>query len=400
MVSSPVPSPVASGVSGVPSPTSPISPTGGRPGILRRAWVRLAGEADPIERQLAATAKEGATLAHVAHLCAFLMLLLFSLGSLVALAGDSVQAIASGHITLPAIIAAGVSTLLVACMDTGMLYAASMLRLLAARRADKREGRLHRFVLAAVAILEAATYGYMSYRYEMPHDGIAWALIGARALAAPLLSVYLALARPLPVMARDMLALGERIAGEGVLRDLAHIAGDASAPLVEKVALYIASAVIAPEDATRLQALLDVAQRREMMRITPPAIEAAPAPSEAQTDDGTCPPTGPGSPTRRRGVRTPAEIDAPNVVQMPTVPARRRRRGKAARGRVRTASANVSAEAKARTVWRPGMSVQALQDEASISRPTAQKYNAKFTAEDAATAAQSSELRQSDQAAQ
>jgi hypothetical protein len=126
-------------------------------GALARAWVRLFGARDPIKRQLAAVAKEGATLARVAHGCAFFMLLLFSAGSLVALAGDSVQQLASGHVTIPALIAAGVSGLLVACMDCGMLYAASMLRLLASRRAAQGDGRLHRYVLGSVAVLEAAT---------------------------------------------------------------------------------------------------------------------------------------------------------------------------------------------------------------------------------------------------
>src|SRR5260221_5749852 len=124
-------------------------------GVLARAWGRLVGESDPIERQLAAVAKEGATLAGIAHACAFLMLLLFSAGSLVALAGSAVQQLATGHVTVPAAISAGVSGLLVACMDCGMLYAASMLRLLAARRAVPTEGRLHRLGLGTVAVLEA-----------------------------------------------------------------------------------------------------------------------------------------------------------------------------------------------------------------------------------------------------
>jgi hypothetical protein len=42
---------------------------------------------------------------------------------------------------------------------------------------------------------EAGTYLYMSARYELP-TGIAWALVIARAVAAPLLSVYLSMARP------------------------------------------------------------------------------------------------------------------------------------------------------------------------------------------------------------
>src|SRR5258706_7078613 len=155
-----------------------------------------------------------------------------------------------------------------------MLYAASMLRVLAARRAAPTEGRLHRWVLGTVAVLEAGTYAYMSWRYEAPGDVAAWGLILARALAAPLLSVYLSLARPLPVTARDMLALAERIAGEGVLRDLAHITADTRAPLAEKVGLYLAAAVVSPQDRARLDALLEAAQRRA--HIQPLDVEALP----------------------------------------------------------------------------------------------------------------------------
>jgi hypothetical protein len=347
------------------TPSTP-APGAARPGIVRRVWSRLFGEADAIERQLSSIAREGATLARVAHLCAFLMLALFSAGSLVALAGDSIQAIAAGHATFPSIIAASVSGLLVACMDTAMLYAASILRLLATRRAAKAEGRLHRFVLGSVAILEAATYGYMSWRYEAPHDAIAWALIIARALAAPLLSVYLSLARPLPVTARDMLALAERISGEGVLRDLARIAGDTSAPLADKVTLYSAAAVIAPTERTRLEALLDAAQRRAQgapSHDTALLAEAAPAPATTHTAPSDKPPTGPGSPAQAPRGRKGFEPPAANVVEMPRAPRRR----SAARGRS-------SAEAKIRKVYTVGMSAAEIEKRAHVSRSTASKW--------------------------
>jgi hypothetical protein len=283
-------------------------------------------------------------------------------------------------------------------MDTAMLYAASILRLLAVRRAAKEEGRLHRFVLFSVAILEAGTYGYMSWRYERPADAVAWALIGARALAAPLLSVYLSLARPLPVMARDMLALGERIAGEGVLRDLAHIAGDASASLAEKVGLYIAAAVIAPDDATRLQALLDVAQRREQaVKDIPSATLSAPQPSGEATVAYTVPsssperpPTGPGSPRRKRrlpeGGLNPDTTTDSNVVELPR---RRRRRSSAKR------VARGTVEPLTRAHFTSGMTVGELRRLTGISKGAASKWRGILQMEADAQAAQ-----QADQAAQ
>ena len=166
------------------------------------------------------------------------MLVLFSAGSLVALGGDALLSVLDGaqqgHVDVPAAISLGVSTLLVLCMDVAMLYAASMLRLLGMRRAEPRSMRLHRGVMATVAVLEAGTYAYMAWRYETPVSVVAWALILSRALAAPLLSVYLAMARPLPVTARDILAQVELASGLGLIRDAVTIANDASASLASE----------------------------------------------------------------------------------------------------------------------------------------------------------------------
>lgn len=90
------------------------------------------------------------------------------------------------------------------------------------------------------------------------------------------------------------------------------------------------------------------------------------------------PPTGPGTPTRQVGVRTPAVTGAPNVVEMrpaaQATPRRKRRSQRVARG---------SVEALARQHFYPGISVNALQSAAGISRASAQKYHAMLTAEKA-----------------
>src|SRR5262249_42853578 len=166
-----------------------------------------------------------------------------------------------GHVDLPAVISLGVSTLLVLCMDVAMLYAASMLRLLGMRRVELRTMRQHRGVMATVAILEAGTYAYMAWRYETPVSVVAWALILSRALAAPLLSVYLAMARPLPVAAGDILAQGELADGLGFIRGRGTNAHHASASLAQKVALFGASAVMTPQDRERLDGLLAAVER-------------------------------------------------------------------------------------------------------------------------------------------
>ena len=263
-----------------------------RQGRLQTWRARWFGERDEVADQLADIARQGSGMARLAHVCASLMLVLFSAGSLVALGGDALLSVLDGaqqgHVDLPAAISLGVSTLLVLCMDVAMLYAASMLRLLGMRRAEPRTMHLHRGVMATVANLEAGTYAYMAWRYETPVSVVAWALILSRALAAPLLSVYLAMARPLPVTARDILAQVELASGLGLIRDAVTIANDASASLSQKVALFGASALMTPQDRERLDGLLAAveAQRgpRETASLPPRAVTDLPeevAPSSA-----------------------------------------------------------------------------------------------------------------------
>src|SRR5215470_1077467 len=247
--------------------TTETSAPARRQGRLNAWRVRWFGERDEVADQLADIARQGSGMARLAHICASLMLVLFSAGSLVALGGDALLSILDeaqqGHVDLPAAISLGVSTLLVLCMDVAMLYAASMLRLLGMRRAEPRSMRLHRGVMATVAVLEAGTYAYMAWRYETPISVVAWVLILSRALAAPLLSVYLAMARPLPVTARDILAQVELASGLGLIRDAVTIANDASASLSEKVGLFGASAVMTPQDRARLDGLLTAVERQQ-----------------------------------------------------------------------------------------------------------------------------------------
>ena len=134
--------------------------------------------------------------------------------------------------------------------------------------------------MATVAVLEAGTYAYMAWRYETPVSVVAWALILSRALAAPLLSVYLAMARPLPVTARDILAQVELASGLGLIRDAVTIANDAAASLSQKVALFGASAVMTPQDRERLDGLLAAVERGQ--REAPEGVPVLEAPEAAE----------------------------------------------------------------------------------------------------------------------
>lgn len=242
-------------------------------GFFHRWRVRLFGERDAVEEQLEDIARQGSSMARVAHVCALALIILFSLGSLAALSGDGLSAIVEqwrtgAGVNIPAAISVAVSTLLVLCMDVGMVYAASMLRLLNARRAEAAEKRLHEAVMLIVAVLEAGTYAYMSARYEHPGSWVVWVLILARAGAAPMLSIYLSMARPLPVASRDILYQAELASGKGVIRDVVTVANDVAAPLDDKMALYGASAVMTTHDRARLDGMIAAVQRRQTPQIS------------------------------------------------------------------------------------------------------------------------------------
>ena len=233
-------------------------------GFFTRLRSRLFGELDPVEQQLKEISKQGAGMARAAHVCALALIFLFSLGSLVALGGDALTSIVSewnrGQVDVPSTISVAVSTLLVACMDTAMIYAASMLRRLAARRADSSEMRLHQAVMFVVAVLESSTYAYMSAKYEHPQNLVVWSLILARAAAAPLLSVYLSMARTIPVSSRDILYQAELITGKGVLRHVTVLANNPDAKLSELLLMYHAAGDSSESDRKRLSDLIQVAQ--------------------------------------------------------------------------------------------------------------------------------------------
>jgi hypothetical protein len=118
---------------------------------------------------------------------------------------------------------------------------------------------------------------------------VAWALILSRALAAPLLSVYLAMARPLPVTARDILAQVELASGVGLIRDAVTIANDASASLGQKVALFGASAVMTPQDRQRLEGLLAAVEAHHHPREAASVSPASPADHPVEVATGSDP---------------------------------------------------------------------------------------------------------------
>jgi hypothetical protein len=335
----------------------------GRLQAFRTRWL---GERDRVEAQLADIARQGARMASVAHVCASALLILFSAASFVALGGDTFSEIqlrwsTSRELNVAAAISLSVITLMVLAFDVGMLYAASMLRLLATRRAGLGEQWLHVLVMVSVAAIEAATYMYMAWRYEHPATVLAWALIAVRAAAAPLLAVYLSMARPLPVTARDILAQAELASGAGVIRDVVREAQDHGAPLAHKIALYGASAVMRPDDRERLHAMLGVVSA--IVPSTPAeasvALLTAPqdAPHVGSSPQGDRPPTGPGSPAQRRASKRPVT-------------------GRSQRPAILQLQPPENAETRIRAVLlsEPSISIRQLARRAGVSQATASKH--------------------------
>jgi hypothetical protein len=94
--------------------------------------------------------------------------------------------------------------------------------------------------------------------------------------------VYLAVARPLPVTARDILAQVELASGLGLIRDAVTIANNASSSLSQKVALFGASAVMTDQVRERLHGLLAAVERGQ--REVPGSIPALDAPEDPQRE--------------------------------------------------------------------------------------------------------------------
>lgn len=321
-----------------------------------RAWrARWLGEVDPVDAQLAAISREGAHMAHVGHAISFLLVVLFSAGSLAALGADALTRLqaqlAAGHVDIPSALSLAVSTLVVAAMDVAMLNAAKRLRLLTTRRGTWSEKALHVAVMVLVCALEAATYCYMSFRFETPATWIAGAIIVGRAGSAPLLSVYLALSQPLPVTSRDIMAQVELTQGRSLIRDFVVEAANPDVTLADKLAMYKAST-------QGLDALLAAAQARH----SAPVIV-----------DSTPPPTDGGTPA------TLASADRP--IHMLPAPAKRRKPAQRRRA-AQAAQSPAEVEAKVRAAWavaplRPGkarLSNTQLQRAAGISSATASKW--------------------------
>lgn len=121
---------------------------------------------------------------------------------------------------------------------------------------------VHVITILGADVFEAGTLVCMTWRYDPPALGVVWALVIARDLSAPLYAVYLSLAQPTAVGARDVLHLVELAAGAGMARHAIRLAHDPHAPLARKAQLFVAASESAnrttQQDLERLEHLLEV----------------------------------------------------------------------------------------------------------------------------------------------
>jgi hypothetical protein len=257
-----------------------------------------------IDAKLRAIERQGAGSVVFAHGLAYLLVIAFSAGSLIALAGDALRTFIAqaqhGVLDVPSLISFIVSFALVFAMDTSMVIAAATVRMLRQRHQDGLA--LHVAMIAGVCLVESATYLYMSYVYDHPVGWVAWTILTARAVSAPIVAVYLSLARTLPISARDINTQVEAVTGRGVLVDMTRIADDPAATTERKVALYRASAIMDETDAGRLDAII---QAERSTRTAGTAADALPVGTVEADHTPTLPtpPTTPERPARRLSPR-------------------------------------------------------------------------------------------------
>jgi hypothetical protein len=224
---------------------------------------------DGVSLALKQLEQQNAGLVRLAHFFAGLLVIATSVASLMALAGDTVQAVTNeiqrhpDQLKVPILASICITFFLVLAMDTGMLLAAGQVRVKLARHAEAKSMSFDLVILLSVALLEAGTYCYMLWQYETPHNLLSAILIIARAFAVPLLSMYLVMARPVTVMPGDILHLASLASGTGFLHDVADIASNKMLPTKatrRKMRMFAAASQLTAEQRTSLVNLIRAAQ--------------------------------------------------------------------------------------------------------------------------------------------
>lgn len=263
---------------------------------------------------------------------------------------------------------------------------------------DKAVGAL-RVNLGVLALLVAfSAWNQLNYLYDVwtpPHTTLAlpgWLAYVIRALVVPAAFMAAAFLAPLalPVAAQieqearatlaDVFTIARR-QRRRMLKSAERDGRDMTGALVELVTDSELRRVIAHAYQAIAPASLGGAIVQPDLEIAPLALPTASQDAPQQPIEPDRPPTGPGSPmpataTKRRSSTAQKR---PAILKLETPPEWRKvARGSANTPAVRTHA--TPARTKAAAVWQPGMSVAALEAAAGISRSTAARYRAEFTA--------------------
>lgn len=173
-------------------------------------------------RELRKAANHGTVMMAWGRLWAIILLVFFSAGALVTLAGVPIQHIATAvQHGQPFNIAEAITTAtilaLVIGMDLAMVIATMMIRAFRARGKTFADWWGYLVLALFVGAIEALTFGVMIVNNEHPTGAVAWLLVVARSLAVPVCAVFLSLVSNLPVTPNDVRAKLQIEAGQGLM---------------------------------------------------------------------------------------------------------------------------------------------------------------------------------------
>lgn len=173
-------------------------------------------------KELRKQANHGTVIMGWGRLWAIILLVFFSAGALVTLAGVPMQHIAAAiEAGQPPNVAEAITSAtilaLVIGMDLAMIIATMMIRAMRARGKTFADWWGYLALALFVGAIEALTFGVMIVNNEHPQGFVAWALVVARSLAVPVCAVFLSLVSNLPITPNDVRAKLQIEAGQGLM---------------------------------------------------------------------------------------------------------------------------------------------------------------------------------------
>lgn len=150
------------------------------------------------EDEVKALASHGAGFMSFARLISRPLMIIFSFGALIVLAGQSLKHVylaltGAGHLDIVEVSSLIVMLALIIAADISMIVAAVIVQDAWQRHTWTGKDIFAGIVLGGTALLEAITLFIMIASVEHPHSWWEWALVGLRSIMAPVVAIFLAL---------------------------------------------------------------------------------------------------------------------------------------------------------------------------------------------------------------